>query len=45
MLALAKMAEGTERSMSWLGRYAIRRLLAEQEGQQLPLRLEIPGET
>jgi predicted transcriptional regulator len=40
---LGRMAETAERSMSWLGRYAIRRLLEEHEGRQLPLRLEMPG--
>jgi hypothetical protein len=41
---LSSMAEKSERSMSWLGRYAIRKLLQEHAERQLPLRLEIPGE-
>jgi hypothetical protein len=40
---LGEVATTTERSISWLGRYAIRRLLEEHEGRQLPLRLEMPG--
>lgn len=39
--ALAKMATETDRSMSWLGRYAIRRLLEQREGGQLPLELKM----
>ncbi len=38
---LAKMATSAERSMSWLGRYAIRRLLKDHEGGQIPLPLQI----
>lgn len=41
---LGKMAWTTERSLSWLGRYAIRRFLEEHEGRQLPLHLEITAE-
>jgi len=39
---LEKMANANERSMSWLGRYAVRRLLEEYQDRQLPLDLEIP---
>lgn len=39
---LEKMATKTERSMSWLGRYAVRRLLNEFAEKQLPLNLEMP---
>lgn len=42
---LRLMGEATERSMSWLSRYAVRRLLKDHEGRQLPLRLEMPEET
>ena len=37
---LGELATNTERSMSWLGRYAIRKLLEENQVRQLPLRLE-----
>lgn len=40
--ALSRMASETDRSMSWLGRYAIRRLLEQREGHQLPLELDMP---
>jgi len=39
---LAEMAKKTERSMSWLGRYGVRRLLEDYETRQLSLPLEIP---
>lgn len=39
---MTQMARARERSMSWLGRYAVRRLLDEYEGGQLPLQLDIP---
>ena len=39
---LTQMAASSDRSMSWLGRYAIRKLLEEHEGRQLPLGLEMP---
>lgn len=39
---LADVARSSERSMSWLGRYALRRLLQQHEGGQLPLQLEMP---
>jgi len=39
---LAKMASTAERSMSWLGRYAIRKLLEDNQSRQLPLDLEPP---
>lgn len=39
---LEEMAAKSERSMSWLGRYAVRRLLKEYEERQLPLRFEMP---
>jgi hypothetical protein len=42
---LCSMAELSERSMSWLGRYAIRRLLKEHEGGQIPLPLQIVNGT
>lgn len=41
---LGKIAATTERSLSWLGRYAIRRFLEEHEGRQLPLHLEMTAE-
>lgn len=40
---LARLADRTERSMSWLSRYAVRRLLQQHESGQLALPLEIPG--
>lgn len=43
--ALAKMASEADRSMSWLGRYAIRRLLEQHEGGQLPLELKMSEAT
>jgi ribbon-helix-helix CopG family protein len=39
---LEKIANTSERSMSWLGRYAVRRLLEEYQEKQLPLNLELP---
>jgi hypothetical protein len=41
---LEKMATKSERSMSWLGRYAVRRLLDDYAEKQLPLSLEMPKE-
>lgn len=38
---LRGMGTITERSMSWLARYAVRRLLEEYERRQLPLPLEM----
>jgi len=38
---LARVAKSTERSMSWLGRYALRKLLRDYETQQLALPLEL----
>lgn len=42
--ALSRIADETDRSMSWLGRYAIRRLIEQREGGQLPLGLEMQKE-
>lgn len=39
---LEKMANASERSMSWLGRYAVRKLIEEYEDRQLPLHFEMP---
>jgi hypothetical protein len=39
---LEKLANTTERSMSWVGRYAVRRFLEEHDGKQLPLRFDMP---
>ncbi len=40
---LAEIAVTTDRSLSWLGRYAIRRLIDDYEGRQLRLHLEMPA--
>jgi len=42
---LEKMATKSERSMSWLGRYAVRRLLEEYAEKQLPLSFEMSQES
>lgn len=43
---LEKMASASERSMSWIGRYAVRKLLEEYQDRQIPLHFEMPkGET
>lgn len=41
---LETLATVTERSMSWLGRYAVRKLLNEYADKQLPLHLDMPKE-
>jgi len=39
---LEKLANASERSMSWLGRFAVRKLLEYHVDKQLPLHFEMP---
>ena len=39
--SLVQIAAKTDRSMSWLGRYAIKRLIEHYRERQLPLEIEI----
>lgn len=38
----AQIAKENDRSLSWLGAYAVRRLLEAHDAGQLPLPLEVP---